>query len=43
MNRIYRTPLPTVLLISISLIGLIPSGALGQPFGAPALYATQNC
>ncbi|TMQ63846.1 MAG: PKD domain-containing protein [Candidatus Eisenbacteria bacterium] len=35
-----RTPLPTVLLISISLIGLIPSGALGQPFGAPAQYAT---
>src|SRR5258706_5803286 len=40
MNRIYRTPLPTVVLISISLIGLVPGGASGQPFGAPTRSAT---
>src|SRR5437773_11862133 len=40
MNGIYRTSLPTALLLSISLIELAPSRALGQPFAAPAHYAT---
>jgi PKD repeat protein len=41
MNRIYAAPPPAVLLLSISLIGLVPSGASGQLlFGPPALYAT---
>jgi PKD domain-containing protein/VCBS repeat protein/flagellar hook capping protein FlgD len=40
MNGIYRTSLPTALLISISLIELAPSGASGQPFGAPTQFGT---